>query len=274
MQPDFSSVGFFHFGKDHNKPIFALEAAIADFKSTGRILENALIVLPEAFNIGMTYYAPEPATFDLSILPDLSRVSTSSQCAFVAGLIIADTPGVYPPYNSAYLIDGSYQKRLARKRTQDDAEVSRVNGRGWSAKYTACFAPEPTPIQHRGLAIAAQICKDAQSPEHSVEPYDGYISRCERLAIALRSFGCQHSVLCVPAHMLYGFHEGRLGQNAIVREELKGTIHILANSCTGNVKSFVTEPQGEIILNAGGNVNQIITVSLTNAPVDLQEMAN
>jgi hypothetical protein len=104
MQPDFSSVGFFHFGKDHDKPLLALEAAIADFKSTGRILEDALIVLPEAFN--------------------------------------------------------------------------------------------------------------------------------------------------------------------------KGTIHSLANSCTGHLKSFVTEPQGEIIFNAGGNVNQIVTASLTHAPLVCKEMAN
>ena len=260
QQPDFSRVGFSHFGTGHTNPIPMLKDAIKDFKSTGGNIENALIVLPEAFNIGGTYYAPEPPNVDLSILGELSRLSTDSKCAFVAGLIIADTPDIFPPHSSAYLIDRCFQKRITRKEAQDDAEVGRVAGRGWSAKYTSCPSHESTPIQHRGLAIATLIRNDAQSG--TLGPDEVYISRCDRVTSALRGFGCQYKVMCVPAHMSNGFWGGQVGQDATLAEPLKGTIHILANSCTSQVKSFVTNTNGVIVSSIGGSKNQIAVVSL------------
>jgi hypothetical protein len=129
MQPDFTSIGFFHFGKDHGKPLLALEAAIFDFKCKDGTLENCLVVLPEGFSLGRHYYGTEPPKVDLSILDCLASVSADFRCAFVAGLIVADTPGVIPPHSSAYMIDGLCQPRqpiLTRKKKKDNTENSRV----------------------------------------------------------------------------------------------------------------------------------------------------
>ncbi len=125
MQPDFTSVGFFHFGKDYDKPIPALKNVITKFKSDGKCLENALIVLPEGFNIGKPYRQEERPNVNPSILDELALLSEMANCAFVAGLIIEDSPGIYPPYSSAYLIDGHFLKVcLSRKALPDDTEVS------------------------------------------------------------------------------------------------------------------------------------------------------
>jgi predicted amidohydrolase len=265
MQPDFTSIGFFHFGKDHGKPILALDAAISDFKCKGGTLENSLIVLPEGFNLGRHYYGTEPPKVDLSILDWLAGVSTAFRCAFVAGLIVADTLGVNPPYSSAYLIDGLCQPRqpiLTRKKKKDNTETSRVfPDHNWVANYTAFLDYEPRALAHRGLAIAALICLDAQS---DMEPREDYDLRCDAVAKMLSDCKCQHRLLCIPANMSNGFCGGQVGQNIILQESLRGTIHVLANSCAGQVSSFITKPQGEIVLNVGRNVNQIATVPLTH----------
>jgi hypothetical protein len=222
-----------------------LEEAIMTFKGSGRSVENALIVLPEGFNIQKPYYDKQPPNVDRSVLCELARISTACQCAFVAGLIIADESGVNPPDSSAYLIDGSYQKLLARKRKKDNAEVSGVYpDHCYAANYTACPSCEPTPVERRGLAVAALICLDAQSDG---EDHENYVGRCDRVAKTLRGFGCKHSVMCIPAHMSNGFYGGQVGQKAALTESLEGTVHVLANSNTAWVGSCITNVNGIIV---------------------------
>jgi predicted amidohydrolase len=236
-----------------------LETAIADSNSEGRSVENALIVLPEAFNIRKPYYDRQQSpNVDLAILCELSRVSNDSHCAFVAGLIIEDTPGVSPPYSSAYLvdgcypIDGSHHKLLSRKRKKDGTEEGNLS---WVANYTPCLSYGSTPIQYRGLAVAALICLDAQLDGETGEDYD---QRCKDVAKILRGFGCRHSVMCVPAHMSNGFLGGEVGRDATLRNSLEGTIHVLANSNSGGVPSFVSNVKGTIIApTVMGNENRI-----------------
>jgi predicted amidohydrolase len=266
MQTDFTSIGVFHFGKDHGKPILALESAISDFIGNGGTLKNSLVVLPEGFNLGRHYYGMEPPKDDLSILDCLASLSTTFQCAFVAGLVVKDTPGVSPPYSSAYLIDGLCQPRqqiLTRKKKKDSTETSRVfPDDSWVANYTACPTYEPRALSQRGLAVAALICLDAES---DLESRDDYDLRCDAVAKMLSDCKCRHSLLCIPAYMSNGLDGGRIGANIILRESLRGTIHALANSCAGHVSSFITNRQGEIVLNVGRDVNQIVTAPLTQA---------
>jgi hypothetical protein len=103
-----SSVGFFHFGQGYDKPILMLELAIGDFKLRGGNLENALIVLPEGFNIGRSYYGKERPSTDWSILGALATLCHENKCVFVAGAIVDEGSNVHPPYSSAYLVDGDH----------------------------------------------------------------------------------------------------------------------------------------------------------------------
>src|SRR5690348_11956483 len=101
-----------------------LERAIDDFKAKGTNLDNALIVVPEAFNIKKEYFGKERPNVDVIVLKELAKTSEDCCCAFVAGLIIADTPGIDPPYSSAYLIDGKETcQPLCRKALADNTEV-------------------------------------------------------------------------------------------------------------------------------------------------------
>jgi predicted amidohydrolase len=154
-QPDFASVGFFHFGTDHEHPIKALNIAIGEFTRRGGTLKDALIVLPEGFNLGRRYDDDSPANFEMAILGELQKLSSEIACAFVAGLIVRDTPGINPPYNSAYLIDGHKHKRLARKMLPDHTASG---SNCWSnLNYTAHGTFENEAVVYRGVAVAALI---------------------------------------------------------------------------------------------------------------------
>jgi len=156
-QSDFTSVGFFHFGTDHEHPIPALRSAIDEFKGRGGILKDALIVLPEGFNL-KRYYGDDDdtANFDTAILDDLARASESAACAFVAGLIIADTPGVDPPYNSAYLIDGHQRIQLLARKTGEDHTVSGSPYRNY-CNYTPHSSFKSEVVCYRGVVVAALV---------------------------------------------------------------------------------------------------------------------
>jgi hypothetical protein len=109
------------------------------------------------------------------------------------------------------------------------------------------------------VAFAALICKDAQS-DHNPD----YDDQCERIGRDFASSKFSHHIIAIPACATGGFHEGQIGQNLIMREPLKGTIHVLANSDFHQVKSCLTKASGEIIVNHGGRENRIVTRALTS----------
>jgi predicted amidohydrolase len=222
-----------------------LKEAIDDFKAKGKSLDNALVVIPEAFNIRKPYCDKEPPNVDTAVLGELARVSEDNHCAFVAGLIIADTPGIDPPYSSAYLIDGlETRQRLSRKALADDTEVSRSLGRDWAANYTAYGSFQSSSILHRGIAISVLICVDAQyetnnSPVHT--------EACKALAVELRGHKAPYQVLCVPACLLNGFCNGDAGANVGDNLCWTDTIQILANRYPNKVRSFISNTRGLIL---------------------------
>jgi hypothetical protein len=243
---DLKAVGFLHFGAGHGAPLRVLRTALqgTEEQCGNGALAESLIVLPEGFNIHKPYFDRQPPNTDPNIFCDLERISDEFRCAFVAGLMVGDTPGVSPPYNSAYLIDGSHRVLLSRKRKADDTEASRVQGRSWSANYTAYPNFYTIPVSHRGLGIAALVCLEAQSDQ---EPYPQYRERLEGTALALRRLGNPLNVVCVPMHMSNGLCGGQPGQNITKGTPLEGTIWCAANSHSGQVNSFVTDVSGFIL---------------------------
>src|ERR1700722_18569415 len=98
--PNLNSVGYFHFQEDFESPIPALDQAIEDFKKRGGVLPGALIVLPEAFNIRKPYFDMKAPDVNPAIRDTLATRSRIHGCAFVAGLIVDDAPGISPCYSS------------------------------------------------------------------------------------------------------------------------------------------------------------------------------
>lgn len=241
-----SKIGFFHYGQAHATPLPTLKDAIADVqRRCGKdVLNNALVVLPEAFNIQKPYFDESPPNTNQDILSSLAGVCSCLGCAFVAGLIIDDLPGVSPPHSSAYLIDGDDPPRLlSRKKKKDDTELTSVRDRGWRANYTAYNDFYTVPVHHRGLAIVALICLDAE-PDH--EDPDSYVRRFERVNKGLRGLGASHNVVCIPARMSNGLCGGQPGVPLRRGDAFQETIWVMANAHVG-VNSFVTDTSGLIL---------------------------
>jgi len=246
-QPPLAAAGFFHFGKGYNDPLGALDAElerVSATESAGDSLANTLIVLPEAFNIGREYYHQDPPSIDPSFLTDLSKRSLFYHCAFVAGLIVEDSPEVIPPYSSAYLIDGEEITLLARKASKDNTEATSPTLGAYAANYTAFPGFYSRVIRHRDVAIAGLVCLDGQYEQGSA--HSAHAEELEHLAISLTNSGCAHKLLCVPARVSNGFCNGQPLQNVAFNTPWGGIIQILANGLPSHVASFSTNSSGII----------------------------
>jgi hypothetical protein len=244
-QPPLAAVGFFHFGKGYSAPLAALDAElerVSATESAGDSLSNALIVLPEAFNLGRQYYHHEPPSIDSSFRNDLSKRSLLYGCAFVAGLIVDDSPGVVPPYSSAYLVDGEEIILLSRKASKDNTEATSATLGQHAANYTAFPGFYSHVIRHRQVAIAALVCLDGQYEQGSARSV--YASELEQLAKSFGSSSCAHKLLCIPARVGNGFCNGQPGQDVAFNTPWSGIILALANGLPAHVASFVTNSNG------------------------------
>lgn len=96
-------VGFFHFGTGHDNPKVALEGALQVALESDELPGGAsrptatLIVLPEAFNIGVPYRGEGKRDFNRSIVGELQDIAGRFHVAFVAGLIVRERCGPKPP---------------------------------------------------------------------------------------------------------------------------------------------------------------------------------
>jgi predicted amidohydrolase len=250
-QSNFTSVGFFHFGTDHQNPITALKSAIDEFKGSGGTLNDALIVLPEGFNLGRRYDDDSTANFETAIVGDLERLSEGEGCTFVAGLIIADTPGIYPPYNSAYLIDGHQHIQLLARKTTGDHTVSPYPY--WKHyNYTPHESFKSEVMSYRGVVVAALVCVDGlDSARHNPE-----------FLKTFQNIETTHRVLCIPASTGEYFGPEYTSGSKVTQRGGKQAIIVIANSHRTH-PSFVSDLSGVIVsLDAKGPLNCIQTVPL------------
>jgi len=255
--PNLIRGGFFHFGKDHHRPpLEVLESALALAVQRFGSLSDALVVLPEAFNIDKRYYytADKILDYDPSVLDGLKGLSANFKCAFVAGLIIRDSSGVVPPYSSAALIDMSVPSPncgVLSLKTKDDG----------SHKYTPHHEFYSRPLVWRALGIVALICLDAQSDQ---EDHGHFRERFQKLGDEFKSRKCHTSVVCIPMHMSNGLGGGYPGTKLTARYGLSGSVWIAANSHVA-VNSFVADIDGLIQEPVGtGEENKIEICSLAD----------
>jgi hypothetical protein len=152
-------------------------------------VSNALIVLPEALDLGDGYYSsqrdykPAASLFTRGQLKSLAR---GFGVAFVAGLM--EKAGCHA-YNSAFLVDPERTCRLSRKMSGDDYA-------GWYEPNSHC---DSRCVTYRGVTLACLICKDAQDylDGPRSQPHQRRIVECLRT-------GLRHRILCVPGRMSLG----------------------------------------------------------------------
>src|SRR3989442_2606033 len=111
-------IGFFHFGKHHDRPTEELRLAIDDAGD----LSDSLIVLPEAFNIRKAYRDQAPCNIERSVRSQLRSIAKQFHVALVVGLIVKELFGSKPPHSAAYLIDEHHSKLMCYKTGREHME--------------------------------------------------------------------------------------------------------------------------------------------------------
>jgi len=228
----FTRAGFFHFGVDHDQPLESLRAALRETRETS----GALLVLPEAFNIGKPYRrADQRCDYHPVVLRHLLDLSAELDVTFVAGLIVRRL-GMRerPPLSAAYLISGP-------------SRCAVMCYKGWpdnTDNYTPCprTCDAMNPLHCSGHWIGAIICRDLDDTPRSV----ALQTRFE----ALDQSRTHCRFLCVPGHMYkYYFGAGAIGNDAQLRPDTRNTVTIMANSDPQGCRSFITNSAGRIITN-------------------------
>jgi hypothetical protein len=216
-----TGVGVFHFVEDRwRDPLGSLDAALSRCGS----LEDRLIVLPEAFNLGADYNEGAlPAIPARSALERLVEFSRRHRTVFVAGLL-----HLIDEYSSACLIDATLQddpwRLLCHKSLNDGV-----------GKYRACSTSPPNchnPFHCRGVDVASLICSDANKSR----VIEDRLHECTGLTL-----------LCVPAWMDANSFNGE----SVSSSHPTGPCSILANSNPNGCGSFMTNKQGEKIKQIG-----------------------
>jgi len=251
-----NKVGFFHFGKQNESPILALQGALIRRRES---VPGSLIVLPEGFNIGKAYKTSGICNTDRSVLSRLQTLSGEFQVAFVAGLIIDEGNGVDPPYNSAYLIDDSRQIPMCRKMDKDGWQNGGTRGEN---NYSHCVddCDCNNPLEYEGLCIAALICIDA-NPQQIRAPKE--FARLEKVISDLGQSDSVWKLLCIPACVANNFSGGKVGQVALdLNRHQKKIIVVMANSDFHDVDSFITDEAVEIVRSVPGRCNEVEVAEL------------
>lgn len=240
-QVEIQRIGFFHFGVNHAHPIEELKRSLGEAQKDGEI-SNSLIVLPEGFNLSVTYgdASAQESLNDPDVLLDLATIAEGFAVVFLAGLIVEESGGPKPPYSSAFLIDSCTEPiLLCRKRNKDNAPT----------RYTPALESYDieNPVRYRNCSIAALICMDAfQQDAVDVDRHSQLMTELGRKPV---DFG----VLCIPAHV-YLDNEGLAqgwGSNYVV----------LANSYSNwRRKSYIAKCGIiEDQFTASGSINRIVT---------------
>jgi predicted amidohydrolase len=191
-------LGVFHFGSDDRKmPDRLLEGSIEEAGGKAYVCQS-VIILPEAFNIGVKYEKNDDPDvkpdFNPDIIDRLKALAARFECAFVAGLVV-DPPEFFRmrsvtsldlPSSAAYLVSATCSKVLSLKAGED--QMAGVVYR----KSTAV----DSPVAFDQATVSALICMDADTDGKSHK-------RHKVLRQKVKELGGSCPILCVPANTSY-----------------------------------------------------------------------
>ena len=207
----FKQVGFFHFAKNYQDPIGSLKNALSRHDD----VRDSLIVLPEAFNNGRSYYDQplmQPEFTCAEMVHELTRIGAGVGTAFVAGLLA-------PPQSSAYFIDRNGASLLRHKMCDDH-----------SGQYTPCETNcnFQNPFEKEGAYLGTLICNDIER-------------HAQGMAAKLDQRGDIRKVVCLPGCMGSQW----FGSGPLTLDHWKGKYLILANSNAYGCGSFISNQMSE-----------------------------
>jgi hypothetical protein len=231
------ALGFFHFRENVEDPIGLRRLELERIGATEDV-SGSLIVLPEAFNLGVPYYGDTGVLGRAKIplggaLENLQGIAKDRAVAFVAGLLGKQ-------HNSAYWIGQKGHELLCHKMGDDRTG----HYLPWSGKEGSDGC---NPLEFENACLAALICLDAvECPQETQAARE----RRENLMRHVKQCGRPHRILCVPAQM---------GSYCDV-PEVDGIYCILANA--NAKKSFVKNGCNIEVEPADQNRNEICLMPL------------
>ena len=236
-------IGFFHFGsEDRKRPLESLTASMKEAGGKPHLRES-LIVLPEAFNIGVKYEPNSgPCDFDPNIKCCLQGLAADFEVAFVAGLIIKRPWCLGRPYNSAYFISAARSRLLSRKTRDDKTGI-----------YRPSTVVRDLPVMVGEAAIAALVCMDAAECEkRPAVSRERHAALCEKVSELDKA--CQ--ILCVPANIRYLSTE-------LIAGKWSAFQFVLANGCClSGAPPSVIGIKGKVPMSFQEQTNKVVVCPL------------
>jgi hypothetical protein len=215
----FAHAGFFHLATGHAFPICSLLAALDQEPDPS----EALIVLPEAFNLGRPYYESGPPDINRDyVIDDLFRICRTRGVKFVVGLIEPRPETGERPLSSAYFVDEAGGRLICHKELWDGV-----------GHYTGCpIEPDrDNPIVLDDACILTVICRDIENS-----------ARCRRIDKDARCAARPQNFVCIPAAMSRSDWFGPRRESPLYVPEFTARVHlIVANSDPRGVGSFITD---------------------------------
>jgi predicted amidohydrolase len=220
-------VGFFDFVQGSDDPLGCLvEALDRTIARHERGLSGSLLVLPEAFNPGKSYYSPQgtlnaPGGAGVSAeaaLAKLKELAVQHTIVFVAGLLDQQ-------YSSAYWVDPDSQPTLMCHKMGEDGSGNYIPGNGCDPR---------NPIERYGACVGALICLDALN---CIEETATARARRENLVTKMKTSDQVQRIMCIPARM-----------SSHCMPQMDGLWCILASS--GTQRSVVKDPLNTEVLQA------------------------
>jgi predicted amidohydrolase len=243
-------VGFFHFVESYGEPLCELSRCLETQPAKRK--GEALIVLPEGFNLGRRYNIDwrceaqtrqtKPRFSAHCMVEFLDAIAKARSLVFVVGLIEGD----HAKRNSAYLIDGKNPPLLMCRKMNNDH----------SGEYEPCKGEcqFKNPHDTGGVYISALLCMDAErQAEGDDEVKKAANCRRDHVLSALGR-NPNRRLLCVPA----AFASSRSWTND---KYLSGKGIIVANSTTACASAIVNQ-EGELVKEFGDGTNRIVLVDV------------
>lgn len=242
-----SKVGYFHFGKDHDRPV---ETLVRELKRLGNEASHTLLVLPEMIDVMADYAGGEWGKYDPDFKTRLQRLCSEFNLAMIAGLRVPAGAGEASYYNGAVLITSQGIQELHRKNGADGEDYVSYNG-----------LLDTNPALLDNLTVGAVICMDVEAPFCRWGDGQGDKNLFNRFQS--RDAGQQDfKIIGIPANMSHASGFNMIGEKELRNPVWRGHFVVLANSHADGHPSYIAKPDLQIVSTMTGETNRVVLYHL------------
>ena len=183
-----TKIGFFHFGKDYDKPMETLRRALN--KWPRQTVSGALLVLPEGFNICRLYSDTNGTCTPVADVVSLLKVLTKEYDISILACLILEISG--KKRNCSVLIDGDDEFPICEKMVDDGSQNYVPSTEDYD---------RANPKPYKDVLIGCLICADSEPPKpiNYADPRPD-IERCQSFRKAMKATEYAPEIVCIPSH--------------------------------------------------------------------------